>query len=182
MATVKARKSKGKFKDEQSKRPPQSPTQPMPRALRAFIDVAGQFIQHWGFKRVQGEIWGLVFLSKSPLTATEIARQLKVSKALVSLAMSELLEYRVLFLAAGSDGREQKLIPNENLGEAIGGVLRLREKRILEETNIALDGMRNLPNDEIQSFEISPQRIDKLKELVQGSQQMLSTILEGIES
>ena len=153
---------------------------PLPRPIRAFIDETGSFIEHWGFKRIQGEIWGLAYLKNRPVTATEIAGLLGVSKALVSLAMAELLEYRVLLPIAGEDGRAQKLVPNENLGEAISGVLILREKKMLQKTTLAIDAIKNLPVSDLNDLEIHLTRVDQLRSLVGQAEEVLAAIVAGL--
>lgn len=159
-----------------------APPAPLPKAARRFLDVAGAFIEHWGFKRVQGEIWALVFLSGRPMTASEIAQQLGVSKALVSLAMGELLEYRVLLLTEGDDARAQRLVPNENLGEAIASVLRLRERKLLDEARVAVEAIGKLSSKGVGPVSLAPGRLQNLAALIDDAQNTLSFLLNGLEN
>ncbi len=148
--------------------------------MRAFVDEAGRFIEHWGFKRIQGEIWAVTYLTGHPLTASEIAAQLKVSKALVSLAMRELLEYRVLLTVEGDDGRAQRLVPNEDLGEAIAGVLKRRETKLLQRTTEALEGIEALSAAELKKFDVSPGRVASIREFTLAAQQTLSALVASL--
>jgi DNA-binding transcriptional regulator GbsR (MarR family) len=145
----------------------------LPRPVRAFVDAAGAFIEHWGFKRVQGQIWALVYLADRPLMATEVARALGVSKALVSLAMSELLEYRVLLLADGGDGRSQRLVANENLGEAITAVLRLRETRLLEDARASVVALRSMSPDTRGAIGVDRKRVAAVEQFIQEARRAL---------
>lgn len=154
----------------------------MPKAARAFVDVAGAFIEHWGFKRVQGEIWGVVFLSGRPMTASEVALQLGVSKALVSLAMGELLEYRVLLLTDGDDARAQRLVPNENLGEAIATVLRFREQKLIEQARLAVEAIGKLPAGDGESVALTPPRRQKLEALIDEAQNALALLVNVLDA
>jgi DNA-binding transcriptional regulator GbsR (MarR family) len=149
----------------------------LPRPVRAFVDAAGAFIEHWGFKRVQGEIWALVYLADRPLMATEVAQALGVSKALVSLAMSELLEYRVLLLAEGGDGRSQRLVANENLGEAIAAVLRLRETRLLDDARASVVALRSMSPDARGAIGVDPKRVAAAEQFIQEARRALDLLV-----
>ena len=60
------------------------------RNLQQLSTRIGHFIRYWGFRKIHGEIWSIVYLAKVPLSGIEISRILKVSKALVSPALKEL--------------------------------------------------------------------------------------------
>lgn len=40
--------------------------------LRSLSDSVGDFIRHWGFRRIHGQIWTQVFLSKDSLSGAEL--------------------------------------------------------------------------------------------------------------
>ena len=74
--------------------------------LRALSESVGDFIRYWGFRRIHGEIWTQVFLSKTSLSGAELTQRLEVSKSLVSPALSELEEYGLIIMT--EDGKKTK--------------------------------------------------------------------------
>jgi hypothetical protein len=99
--------------------------------LLELADLVGEFIQYWGFKKVQGRIWACLFLMDRPLNTRQLTQLLKISNSLVSISMTELLKYDVI-LEAGS-GRNGVLLyrANPDAGAVIAGVLRQRERELL---------------------------------------------------
>ena len=100
--------------------------------LKETADLIGEFIQYWGFKKVHGRIWAYLFLSETPLNTRQLVQLLKVSNALVCNSVAELQEYGVIFEAG--KGRNGVLLyrANPNVGEVISGVLKGREKVLME--------------------------------------------------
>ncbi|MGA3762246.1 ArsR family transcriptional regulator, partial [Bacillus velezensis] len=76
--------------------------------LEDFAEQIGQFIEYWGFKRVHGRLWVHLMLSEAPLDASQLIRRLRVSKALVSMSLGDLLEYDVIE-EAGKSARGTQL-------------------------------------------------------------------------
>jgi len=65
----------------------------MQRRVVRVCEATGEFIAWWGFKSIHGRIWALLALSRDPVSQAELSRTLGVSRALVSGAIAELLEY-----------------------------------------------------------------------------------------
>ena len=64
--------------------------------LLEAADLVGDFIQYWGFKKVQGRIWACLFLMNEPLNTRQLVELLGISNSLVSISVAELLRYRVI--------------------------------------------------------------------------------------
>jgi DNA-binding transcriptional regulator GbsR (MarR family) len=152
------------------KKTPQKKPPRLPVPVKQFIETVGQFIEYWGFMRLQGEMWALVFISEKPITAVEMANLLGVSKASISLALRELIDYQVLFFDTQSGKRNQPLVANENLGEVIAGVIRLREMQMLNQARL---GLSALQSPQRTGFALNDKRIKTIETLLDGAQGVL---------
>lgn len=100
-------------------------------------DAVGAFIEVWGFKSIHGRVWALLAMRRAPTTQIEVAETLGVSRSLVSLAIAELTEYR-LVRAVGT----HRNAPYEaclDVWPTITDVLRDREWMLMERARIALE-------------------------------------------
>ena len=98
-----------------------------------LADLIGQFIQYWGFKNIHGQIWTYIWFSKDPVDSTFLVKRLNVSKALVSLAVKDLINYKVIFQNSHPDRRKIILIPNKNIQEVIVHILQTRELKLIND-------------------------------------------------
>src|SRR5690606_9879511 len=92
-----------------------------------FEDLAsqiGEFIEYWGFKKIHGQIWTHIFLSQNPIDATTLVKRLHVSKALVSLAIKDLMKYEVIQVVGQGTRRKVLFQSNPDLTRVICSVLR----------------------------------------------------------
>ncbi len=101
--------------------------------LNKLAHLVGQFIQYWGFKKIHGEIWAHLWVSKVPIDSTTLVKRLNVSKALISLAVKDLLHYNVIQIFPQPDRRKILLIPNPNIEEVITTVLKTRELSLIND-------------------------------------------------
>ncbi len=66
------------------------------KKLAQMADTVGDFIRYWGFRRIHGQIWTQVYLSKAALSGADLTKRLLVSKALISPALVELENYGLI--------------------------------------------------------------------------------------
>lgn len=132
--------------------------------LRALSVSVGDFIRYWGFRRIHGEIWTQVFLSKSSLSGAELTQRLGVSKSLVSPALSELEGYGLILMT--EDGKKTKRYSAApNVIPVIINILKTREAKIIAETKMQFDSLSKLHHK--RGEEDSPLDKDRLEELGQ---------------
>lgn len=67
--------------------------QPLEAARRKFIEAGGNTTQSFGFGRIPGQLFALLYLSAKPLCLDDIARELGVSKASVSTTVRQLEQW-----------------------------------------------------------------------------------------
>ncbi|MEM6729939.1 MAG: MarR family transcriptional regulator, partial [Myxococcota bacterium] len=99
--------------------------------------ATGAFIEYWGFKGILGRVWTLLALRAEPLSQTEIAQLLGVSRSLVSGAVAEL--QRRGLVKPVDDHRNAPYYAVIDVWPSIADVLRSREWMLIESARLALD-------------------------------------------
>jgi len=111
-------------------------------ALKNMSRAVGDFIRYWGFRRIHGEIWTQIFLSKKPLSGAELVQKLGLSKALINPALHELEGHGLIFLNVQlSDDKTKRYSANEDVYGVIKNVLQDRELILI---NSAIDEHKHL--------------------------------------
>src|SRR5688572_26883484 len=59
-------------------------------------DAIGDVIEHWGFRKVLGRVWTVLFIAAEPLPAAELAERLAMSAGSVSTSLTELQRWGVV--------------------------------------------------------------------------------------
>src|SRR5262245_50269577 len=59
-------------------------------------DAIGDVIEHWGFRKVLGRVWTVLFIAAEPLPAATIGERLSMSAGAVSMALTELQRWGVV--------------------------------------------------------------------------------------
>lgn len=134
--------------------------------MQELSEQIGEFIHYWGFKRVHGRIWAHMFLAQKPLDAADLVTQMKISKALVSISLRELLEYEVIQEVGKSPRGTNLYRTNPDILSVILSVLRQREKRMLSRIQAAQEALDRVPDTDMNSAGISKKHLDQLGSLV----------------
>lgn len=136
----------------------------------------GHFIRYWGFRKIHGEIWTLVYLSQEPLSGVEITNFLGVSKALVSPALKELEQEGLIRPAQSENSKTKRYEAEEDIVDVIQGVLRRREKRMVEQIR---KNYEDFVVASTGSEHFNSSRLEKVGELIQIAELGLGTLVEG---
>src|SRR5262245_29155679 len=59
-------------------------------------DAIGDVIEHWGFRKVLGRVWTVLFIAAEPLPAVTIQERLSMSAGATSMALTELQRWGVV--------------------------------------------------------------------------------------
>jgi DNA-binding transcriptional regulator GbsR (MarR family) len=135
--------------------------------MQELSDQIGEFVYYWGFKRIHGKIWTHLFLANRPLDAADLVKQMKISKALVSISLRELMEYEVIHTAGKSARGTQLYKTNPDILQVILTVLRQREKRMLARVQAAHESMQKVAPEEQAKTGVSQIRMLQLGLLIQ---------------
>ena len=140
----------------------------------------GKFIEYFGFKEVHGRIWAHLFLSSHQLDAGSLIERLKISKALVSMSISDLMEYDVVQVAGKGERGIVLYKANPEITTVISNVLRQRERRMLSHVAAAVKSLKSMPS-ESKSVSLAPEKIDELDQMVRTAEACLDGMLQLTE-
>ncbi len=147
--------------------------------LEDVVAQIGEFIEYWGFKNVHGRIWAHLYLASEPLDAGDLIDRLQISKALVSMSISDLMAYDVVQVAGKSSRGTVTYCANPNVTSVVLGVLRKRERRLLSRiagaTKILKDFKRPAAQKEAS---LSVERVKSLHEMVATAEDFMDSILQ----
>lgn len=146
--------------------------------LRALADSVGDFIRYWGFRRIHGRIWTEIYLSKQPLSAVELTKLLGISKALASLALNELLEYKLIF-CKNPDEKTKRYIANENVYGVIKKILIGREKVLIKKSQDTFEALEeSLKKIKPEDMTINIDRLKNLGTMISSAVLAIDFIVE----
>lgn len=110
---------------------------PLHQRVLGVCDAVGAFIESWGFKAIHGRTWALLALSTRPLSQSEMAERLGVSRSLIHLAVNELADFG-LVVPTGPE-RNAPYQASTDVWPVITDVLRQREWMLMEHARLALE-------------------------------------------
>lgn len=96
--------------------------------LRAELPSFEQFFKTFGFKRVQGRVWGLLVLAGRPLSNREIATELSLAHGTTSTTVNALAEWGAITSEFSSERRCHLHSPVGNALSIVATVFRRREQ------------------------------------------------------
>ena len=154
-------------------------------------DSIGSLMELWGFKRIMGRTWALLYLSEQPLSAAELEEALQVSPGSVSMTVSELLKWGVVKKTWVPGDRRDFYQPETSIWKMVTRVIRERELVHVRETIEQLGGaLRQLSAlvsagadaelDELRArVQALSSRIEALRNLSSLGQLLIEQLLSG---
>lgn len=133
--------------------------------------LVGDFIRYWGFRKIHGEIWTVLFLTAKPMSCADLVLYLGVSKALVSPALKELEAEGLISNVKSENSKVKRYLAKEDVFETINSVLDRREKPMMKKIKSAF---RQIEQGQIEH--ICQERVEFLGEMIQGAEIMLESI------
>lgn len=101
-------------------------------AIRHTCEAIGQVMEAWGFKKIMGMTWAFLYLCPEPACARDICDALKVSPALVSITLQDLLRWGVVKKLSPMGKRRDYYVAEHDVWKMIRRVLKEREKHSME--------------------------------------------------
>ncbi len=145
--------------------------------LDRLAEQIGNFIQYWGFKKIHGQVWTHIYLSTEPLSALQLIERLKVSKALISLAMNDLIHYHLLIQTPESLNKKNKFYTaNPKVFEAIRFVLETRELHMLKQVSSEHLLLREL-KQKTKNEAIDDKKLKQLGQMIHGAESALGSLM-----
>ena len=143
--------------------------------LRRLARAVGDFIRYWGFRRIHGQIWTVLYLAKQPMSGTELTKLLKVSKALVSPALGDLEGYKLIIRVPG-DKKTKNYIANPDVFNVIKEVLKTREQELLMKASKTFQDLQKEQNADLDRA-----RLESLHEMIKAASTMLGWLISNTE-
>ena len=137
----------------------------------------GEFIQYWGFKKVHGRIWTHLLLSEKPLDASDLMKRIGISKALVSMSLTDLLKYEVIEASGKGDKGTHVYSINPDIPKVLQNVLRAREKPMMGQIVAAYRKLKEESATNLRAQGIDRDRFAFLGLLILSGNQALENFL-----
>lgn len=140
-------------------------------------DAIGDVIEHWGFRRVLGRVWTVLFIAGQALPAAEIGERLQISSGAVSMSLSELQRWGVVRRVWRPGERKEFYEAETDFWKMISRVFDERERLLSESVRDRLERAEELLRRAPDSPEarVSLDRVSRLLSFVA----MAQTALDG---
>ena len=112
----------------ESTQPATARSDELDRAVLLIADAIGDVIERWGFRKVLGRMWTVLYLAGEPLSAAELAERLSLSSGGVSMALGELQEWAVVKRALRPGERREYFVAETDFWKMISKVVSERER------------------------------------------------------
>ncbi len=140
----------------------------------------GDFIRYWGFRRIHGQVWTLVFLSQKPLSGAELAEQLQVSKGLISTAVNELEGHNLIGQIESENGKTKRYVANPEVFKVIKDILLNRELMILQKITSQFEVVQRTARESDEQ-NLDQDRMKELGQMIGNANNILNAII-SVES
>jgi DNA-binding transcriptional regulator GbsR (MarR family) len=112
---------------------------PEEQAITLVADAIGDVIEFWGFRKILGRVWTVLFLASEPLSADELAEALHVSAGSMSSALNELLRWGVIYRVPRLGERKERFEAETDFWKMISRVLSDRERSLVRSVRERLE-------------------------------------------
>jgi len=156
---------------------------PAPEEIReGLMEAMGRITAFWGFSKIMGQLYGLLYLSPKPLTLDEMAASLSISKGNVSINIRALERWNMVKTVWVKGDRKDYYEAEPDFWKIVKGVLREREKK---EFDLALDSVSKLLNKSEAAQKLSKnaetafaiERLKRLEDFIQTMDKMVGVLL-----
>jgi DNA-binding transcriptional regulator GbsR (MarR family) len=145
--------------------------------LKQVSDRIGNFMHYWGFSKIDGKVWAHLYLSNAPLSSADLRAHLGVSKALLSLAINELLKYGVI-RQTGTGKHGTALYESvSDLRNAVENVLRTRERIMLADITATVKRLEKKGAKALTEAAISLDKAIQLREMSESAEIILEQLI-----
>lgn len=146
------------------------------------MDTMGRITAFWGFSKIMGQLYGLLYLSPKPMTLDEMAELLSVSKGNVSINVRALERWNMVRKVWIKGDRKDFYEAETDFWRIIRGVLKEREKKEFDQALGSISGLR-IKGEEAHKKEKSAEtafaveRLKKLEDYISTMDQMVGMLL-----
>ncbi|MCE0556816.1 MULTISPECIES: GbsR/MarR family transcriptional regulator [unclassified Motilimonas] len=166
--------------------------------VQSFVFHFGEMGSRWGFNRTVGQMYALLVVTERPLSATELAETLNISRGNVSMGMKELQSWRLVQVSHIPGDRKEYYRVTGSIWDMANTIFEERKKREVDPTlSLLRDNLLEEPKDKEEAFafekmqeihdllemltqwsgelqRLSPEKLSTLMKLGAGVSKMLS--------
>jgi len=147
-----------------------------------LMDSMGRITSFWGFSKIMGQLYGLLYLSPKPLTLDEMAESLAISKGNVSINIRALERWSMVRAVWIKGDRKDYYEAETDFWKIVKGVLREREKK---EFDLALDSVSRLLQKSVtaqktaknEETAFAVDRLKKLEDFIQTMDKLVGVLM-----
>ncbi len=152
--------------------------------LHEVADTVGALMEFWGFKRLMGRIWTLLYLRNEPVSAAELCEELAISSGAASMSLAELEHWGVVHRSRKAGDRREYFESENDVWKMVSRVLRERELVQVERTLEVFERVRGqlgraaLPGEQTR-LRLLGERLGRLTDLARLGRTLLSAIVKS---
>lgn len=147
-----------------------------------LMEAMGRITSFWGFSKIMGQLYGLLYLSPRPATLDEMSESLSVSKGNVSINIRALERWSMVKAVWVKGDRKDYYEAETDFWKIVKGVLREREKK---EFDLALDSVSRLLAQSVAAQKSAKtaetafaiERLKKLEDFIQTMDKLVSVFM-----
>jgi DNA-binding transcriptional regulator GbsR (MarR family) len=128
-------------------------------------DAIGDIIEHWGFRKVLGRVWTVLFIAAEPLPAAELGERLAMSAGSVSTSLTELQRWGVVRRVWKPGERKEFYEAETDFWKMISKVFDERERLLSESVRSRLERAAALLRQVPASSAVT-RRLDRINRLL----------------
>ncbi len=147
-----------------------------------IMDTLGRITSFWGFSKIMGQLYGMLYLSATPMTLDQMAENLEISKGNVSINIRALERWNMVRPVWVKGDRKDYYEAETDFWKIIRGVLKEREKKEFDQALAAIGRIRK-KSEEAQKKEKSVDtafavdRLKKLENFITSMDQLVGVVL-----
>ncbi|MFO0676106.1 MAG: hypothetical protein U0169_06210 [Polyangiaceae bacterium] len=142
-------------------------------------DAVGSVMEFWGFRRVLGRIWTVLYLEDAPLSAQELGAHLAMSSGSVSTSLTELQEWGVVKRVLRAGERREYFEAETDFWKMFSKVINEREKFLVANAHQKLRDARAMlrPSPRTERERAFADRLDKLIALAKVAESVIEAFV-----
>jgi DNA-binding transcriptional regulator GbsR (MarR family) len=147
-----------------------------------LMEAMGRITSFWGFSRIMGQLYGLLYLSSKPLTLDDMSESLSISKGNVSINIRALERWNMVKTVWVKGDRKDYYEAETDFWKIVKGVLREREKK---EFDLALDSVSKLLQKSVEAQKAAKsaetafavERLKRLEDFIQTMDKLVGVLM-----
>lgn len=146
------------------------------------MEALGRISSFWGFSKIMGQLYGLLYLSPKPLTLDDMAKSLSSSKGNVSINMKALERWNMVRQVWVKGDRKDYYEAETDFWKIVRGVLREREKKEFGQALMSIGSTlkkadENYRKAKTTEIAFARERLKKLEDFIAAMDKMVSVFL-----